>query len=45
MNQSIDVNAEIEEKTKELAYQQGFVASVQAKLSNERFVSIPEAVA
>jgi valyl-tRNA synthetase len=45
LNQSIDVNAEIEEKTKELAYQQGFVASVQAKLSNERFVSgAPEAV-
>jgi len=45
MEQAMDVAAELEEKRKELEYQKGFVASVQGKLSNERFVSgAPEAV-
>ena len=42
---ALDVAAELDEKRKELEYQIGFVASVQGKLSNERFVSgAPEAV-
>jgi len=45
MEQAMDVAAELDEKRKELEYQKGFVASVQGKLSNERFVSgAPEAV-
>ena len=41
----IDLEAEREKLEKELEYQQGFVASVQKKLENERFVSgAPEAV-
>ncbi len=45
MEQAMDVGAELDEKRKELEYQKGFVASVQGKLSNERFVSgAPEAV-
>jgi len=45
MEQAMDVAAELDEKRKELVYQRGFVASVQGKLSNERFVSgAPEAV-
>jgi valyl-tRNA synthetase len=45
MEQAMDVAAELDEKRKELEYQIGFVASVQGKLSNERFVSgAPEAV-
>jgi len=35
----VDAATALEEKTRELEYQLGFVASVQAKLSNERFVS------
>lgn len=42
---AIDVAAEIEKLTAELAYTQGFLKSVQAKLSNEKFVSgAPEKV-
>ena len=45
MEQAMDVAAELDEKRKELEYQIGFVASVQGKLRNERFVSgAPEAV-
>ena len=41
----IDVAAELERLDKELTYQQGFVGSIQKKLSNERFVNnAPEAV-
>jgi valyl-tRNA synthetase len=39
MEEAVDVEASLAEKAKELEYQEGFVASVQAKLSNERFVS------
>lgn len=35
----LDTEKVIEEKTKELEYQKGFVKSVEAKLNNERFVS------
>ncbi|MBL7814721.1 MAG: valine--tRNA ligase [Saprospiraceae bacterium] len=47
LNQAIDVEAEREKITKELAHQQGFLKSVNAKLSNERFVANakPEVVA
>ncbi len=38
LNQTIDVVAEREKLTKEFAHQQGFVKSIEAKLSNERFV-------
>ena len=42
---SIDLQAEIGKLKEELAYQKGFLASVQKKLSNERFVSnAPEKV-
>jgi len=42
---SIDVEAELEKLTKDLAYYEGFKQSVLKKLSNERFVSnAPEAV-
>lgn len=42
---SIDVEAEKEEITKELAYTKGFLNSVMKKLSNEKFVSgAPEQV-
>jgi valyl-tRNA synthetase len=45
LNQEIDTAAELAEKEQELAYLVGFVASVEKKLSNERFVSgAPEAV-
>jgi len=45
MEQNLDIDAEIEEKEKELEYQIGFVGSINKKLSNERFVSnAPEAV-
>jgi valyl-tRNA synthetase len=36
---TLDVGAEIEKLTKELEHQRGFVKSVEAKLSNERFVA------
>ena len=36
---AIDVAAEIEKLTEELKYTQGFLRSVQGKLSNEKFVS------
>lgn len=39
LKQDIDVASQIEEKKKELVYQQGFVQSVLKKLENERFVS------
>jgi valyl-tRNA synthetase len=39
LNQEIDIKAEREKITKELEHQRGFVRSVEAKLSNERFVS------
>lgn len=38
LSQNIDVEAEKERLTKELEYLQGFLKSVDAKLSNERFV-------
>ncbi|RZJ69696.1 valine--tRNA ligase [Flavobacterium sp.] len=42
---NIDVAAEIEKLSEELKYTQGFLRSVQGKLSNEKFVSgAPEAV-
>lgn len=42
---SIDVISEIEKLTQELNYTEGFLKSVQAKLSNERFVNnAPEKV-
>ncbi|GAA4236586.1 valine--tRNA ligase [Postechiella marina] len=42
---SIDVEAEIKKLTEELSYTEGFLKSVQKKLSNERFVSgAPEQV-
>ncbi len=45
ISQAIDVDAEIERLTGELAYCEGFLASVMKKLSNERFVSsAPEKV-
>ncbi|MBS2213175.1 valine--tRNA ligase [Carboxylicivirga mesophila] len=41
----IDVEAELEKLTKELAHQEGFLKGVMKKLGNERFVSsAPEAV-
>jgi valyl-tRNA synthetase len=39
MNIQIDVDAERERITKELDYYRGFVASVEKKLSNEKFVN------
>ncbi len=39
MEGSIDVDAEIQKLTEELNYTEGFLKSVQKKLSNERFVS------
>ena len=45
LNQSIDLDAKKKELEDELKYTQGFLASVQKKLSNERFVSgAPEQV-
>ena len=38
LNENIDLEAEKERLTKELQYLQGFLKSVDAKLSNERFV-------
>ncbi|RZJ80161.1 MAG: valine--tRNA ligase [Flavobacterium sp.] len=47
LNENIDVDAEKERLTKELDYLQGFLKSVDAKLSNERFVqnAKPEIIA
>lgn len=39
MASSIDIEAELERLNKDLAYYQGFKASVEKKLSNERFVA------
>jgi valyl-tRNA synthetase len=39
LNQTIDTEAEKQKLTAELEHQKGFVKSVEAKLSNERFVS------
>ena len=39
MGDNIDKEAEIAKLEKDLAYQQGFLATVMKKLSNERFVS------
>ncbi len=45
LNQTIDVEAERKKLTDELEYQQGFIRSIEGKLSNERFVgSAPAAV-
>ena len=45
MEGSIDVEAEIKKLTEELNYTEGFLKSVQKKLSNERFVAgAPEQV-
>jgi valyl-tRNA synthetase len=45
VTEEIDVEAEREKLTQELAYTKGFKTSVEKKLSNERFVSgAPEAV-
>ena len=42
---AIDVEAEIKKLTEELHYTEGFLKSVQKKLSNERFVAgAPEQV-
>lgn len=42
---AIDVEAELKKLTEELAYTEGFLKSVQKKLSNERFVNnAPDAV-
>ena len=38
LSQNVDADAEKERLTKELAYLEGFLKSVDAKLSNERFV-------
>lgn len=47
LNENIDLDAERERLTKELEYLQGFLKSVDAKLSNERFVqnAKPEIIA
>ena len=39
LTNNIDIDAELEKLNKELEYQLGFLASVQKKLSNERFVN------
>ncbi|MFN5365435.1 MAG: hypothetical protein ACK5CH_08480 [Bacteroidota bacterium] len=39
LNQEIDVEAERIKIEKELEYQRGFIKSIEAKLSNERFVA------
>jgi len=47
LNENIDLDAEKERLNKELAYLQGFLKSVDAKLNNERFVqnAKPEIIA
>ncbi|KQC02294.1 valine--tRNA ligase [Pedobacter sp. Hv1] len=47
LNENVDLDAEKERLTKELEYLQGFLKSVDAKLSNERFVqnAKPEIIA
>lgn len=47
LNQTLDVGAERERLNKEISYLQGFLKSVNAKLSNERFVqnAKPEVIA
>jgi len=39
LTDSVDVEAEIKKLEEELKYAQGFLKSVEAKLSNERFVN------
>ncbi|MFW5706449.1 MAG: hypothetical protein ACOC12_00890, partial [Bacteroidota bacterium] len=39
VSQDIDVEGELQKLRQELEYQQGFLAAVMKKLSNERFVS------
>ena len=39
LNQTINVEEERDKMQKELAHQQGFLKSVEAKLNNERFVA------
>ena len=39
MSGTIDIEAEIKKLTEELKYTEGFLKSVQKKLSNERFVA------
>lgn len=39
LSDNIDVEAEIARLNKDIAYYEGFLASVEKKLSNERFVS------
>ena len=45
LTNNIDIEAELVKLNKDLEYQRGFLASVQKKLSNERFVNnAPQAV-
>ncbi len=45
LEEAIDVEAELEKLKKDLAYEKGFVSSIEKKLSNERFVAgAPEQV-
>ena len=45
MSGAVDIEAEIKKLTEELNYTEGFLKSVQKKLSNERFVNnAPEQV-
>lgn len=39
LSNNIDIEAELEKLNKDLEYQRGFLASVQKKLNNERFVN------
>jgi valyl-tRNA synthetase len=39
MSEQIDVEAEVEKLTKDLAYYEGFLAGVMKKLGNERFMA------
>ena len=39
VNNHIDIDAEIKKLEEDLKYQQGFLKSVESKLSNEKFVN------